>query len=152
MKPDSTGNIRAYTPADKENVMALLRLNTPAYFSPDEEKDLDEYLEHRIDYYYVVEANGAIVGCGGINLPEEKLAVLSWDLFHPQSHGKGFGSLLTRFRIERIKEMKDISMIRVRTTQLVYPFYQKFGFGLKEVVKDYWAEGFDLYRMEMRAS
>jgi ribosomal protein S18 acetylase RimI-like enzyme len=34
---------------------------------------------------------------------------------------------------------------------LVYPFYEKHGFELIEIVQDYWSRGFDLYRMELLA-
>ncbi len=54
--------IREYKNSDKEVVLNLLRLNTPKYFSPDEEKDLIYYLENEIDYYFVLEINNQIVG------------------------------------------------------------------------------------------
>jgi len=38
----------------------------------------------------------------------------------------------------------------VRTSQFVYGFYEKHGFELKKVVKNYWAQGFDLYDMEYK--
>ncbi|HEU4496484.1 MAG TPA: hypothetical protein VFR70_05495, partial [Flavobacterium sp.] len=49
------------------------------------------------------------------------------------------------------KEIKAIEKISVRTSQLVYPFYAKFGLELKETIKDYWGAGFDLYRLEADA-
>jgi [ribosomal protein S18]-alanine N-acetyltransferase len=57
--------------------------------------------------------------------------------------------LLTQYRINRIKEIDTVEIISVRTSQLVFKFYEKFGFVLKEIAKDYWAEGLDMYRMEM---
>ncbi|RDB05041.1 GNAT family N-acetyltransferase [Runella aurantiaca] len=141
--------IRQYNSADQEQIIQLLRLNTPEYFSPDEEDDLVYYLAHHVEYYYVVEKDGVVVGCGGINLADDGItAKISWDIVHPDYQGKGIGSALTKYRIERIKEMEGIKTISVRTSQLVYPFYQKFGLELKEIVEDFWAEGFDMYRME----
>jgi ribosomal protein S18 acetylase RimI-like enzyme len=141
--------IRPYSAADKENVLHLLRLNTPQYFAPSEEADLVYYLENHADNYLVVEADGALLGCGGFNFSDDRnVGKISWDIFHPDHQGKGLGSALTRYRIERLKEYDSVRVISVRTSQVAYQFYEKFGFRLREVVKDYWAEGFDLYRME----
>lgn len=143
--------IRKYTPADRDAVIGLLRLNTPTYFSPTEEKDLLYYLDHHAENYYVVALENEPVGCGGFNFSDDlTVGKISWDIFHPHHQGQGLGSLLTRYRIEKMKEFPGIQIISVRTSQLVYRFYEKFGFQLRETVKDYWAEGFDLYRMEMR--
>lgn len=141
--------IRKYTPSDKEKIIALLRLNTPQFFSPIEEADLSDYVEHHAEHYYVVEIDSIIVGCGGINLVGDGItAKISWDIIHPTTQGKGIGSALTKFRIQKIKEMEGIKVIAVRTSQMAYQYYAKFGFELKEIVKDYWADGFDLYDME----
>lgn len=114
--------IRAHQPADKSRLLTLLRLNTPTYFSPAEEADLIDYLAHHADNYFVLEVGGEILGCGGFNLSEDgETAKISWDIFHPDSHGKG----------------------------LIYKFYEKFGLELREVVKDYWDVGFDLYRLDI---
>ena len=141
--------IRDFTTSDTPRLLELLRLNTPAYFSPAEETDLVHYLQHEIEQYFVVLVNDEIMGCGGFNLSEDlKTGKISWDIFHPESQGKGLGTALTNYRIERMKDIKSIDKISVRTSQLVYPFYAKFGLELKEVVKDYWDKGFDLYRLE----
>lgn len=142
--------IRPYTPADNESIISLLRLNTPKYFAPEEEVDLKHYLSNEIDFYFVAEENSKIIGCGGINIVDNgKTARISWDIIHPDYQGKGIGRELTLYRIDRIKEIPGIETIVVRTSQLVYPFYKKFGFELKELVKDYWAEGIDMYVMEI---
>jgi ribosomal-protein-alanine N-acetyltransferase len=44
--------IREFNQEDKSNVLELFRLNTPAFFSPDEEKDLIFYLDHEIEKYF----------------------------------------------------------------------------------------------------
>lgn len=142
--------IRPYTHTDKPELIALLKLNIPKYFAEAEEADFIEYLEQHLEDYFVVEEAGVIVGAGGINyFPDEKLARISWDVVHPEYQGKGIGSRLTQHRINHIKTYTSINLVVVRTTQLVYPFYQKMGFTLVKTEKDYWAEGFDLYEMHM---
>lgn len=142
-------SIREYTPADKPYLIALLRLNTPHYFSPEEEQDLINYLDNSIYKYYVLTKDNRIVGAGGINLSDDfTTGILSWDFFHPDYHGQGLGTILTRFRIQKIKEISTVTTMRVRTSQLTYKFYGKLGFKIREISKDYWAEGLDLYRME----
>lgn len=145
--------IRAYVPSDKEHVLALLRLNIPQYFAPEEEKDLEHYLENEIEGYFVMELNGELTGCGGFNFSDDgTTGKISWDFFHPAQQGKGLGAQLLRFRIEKLKEYPAVKVISVRTSQLAYRFYQKQGFEICETVKDYWAKGFDMIRMEMPVS
>lgn len=141
--------LRKYLNTDKERLLEILKRNTPQYFSPNEEKDLIYYLNNHAHNHYVVELDKVILGCGGFNLSADgSTGILSWDIFHPDSQGKGFGTALTKFRIEKIKEIESVKIISVRTSQLVYKFYEKFGLEIKEIVKDYWDKGFDLYRMD----
>ena len=143
--------IREYEPTDKDAVINLIRLNIPKYFAPTEETDLNYYLDHERELYYVLLFNEKIVGCGGINFAENKtIGKISWDILHPQYQGKSLGSQLLKYRIEKIKVIDSIQKITVRTSQLAYKFYEKQGFELNEVKEDYWAKGFDLYRMEYK--
>lgn len=141
--------IRTYKTADRNHVIELLELNTPKYFDPNEMADFNNYLDHEIEDYYVFEVLGEIIGAGGINyFPEEKLARISWDFVHPDKHGIGIGRALLEHRIERIQENPEMDTIVVRTSQFVYKFYEKSGFVLENIEKDYWAVGFDLYLMK----
>lgn len=144
--------IRPYQSADKAEVIKLLRLNTPQYFDPTEEKDYEHYLENELESYFVAEMDDRLIGAGGINyFREEKTARISWDLIHPDYQGRGIGLRLLKHRIEVISQEPDIERIMVRTTQLVFPFYEKAGFLLEKTVKDFWAPGFDLYQLVMPA-
>lgn len=142
--------IRAYKTTDNKHLIDLIRLNTPKYFAPSEEKEFIEYLDRLLEDYFVVEENGIVIGCGGINyFAEDNVARISWDMIHPDFHGKGIGKKLTLHRINKIKENPNINLIVVRTSQLAYQFYGKMGFELKKIEKDFWAEGLDMYLMEM---
>jgi [ribosomal protein S18]-alanine N-acetyltransferase len=143
--------IRAYNSADQGKLVELLRLNTPLFFHPDEEQDFIYYLENHAQHYFVLEDSNTIIGSGGINyFDQDRTARIAWDIIHPDFQAKGFGSKLTQYRIEQIKLNPGVEGITVRTTQLVYKFYEKSGFELLKTEPDFWAQGFDLYHMELK--
>jgi N-acetylglutamate synthase-like GNAT family acetyltransferase len=142
--------IRHYEAQDKSILIDLLRVNTPKYFGVEEEIDFVRYLESEIESYFVIEKNQQIVGCGGINLNLEKqFGIISWGMIHPDFFGQKLGSQLLEYRISFLKNNYNLQKIIVRTSQLVFPFYQKHGFELKEIHPDYWSKGIDMYLMEM---
>lgn len=141
--------IRIYNHLDKETVLDLFDANCPAYFAPEEREDLNNYLDSELEDYFVVESEGRVVACGGINIQQDKnKGVLSWDMIHPDSQKKGIGKALVEHRVKHLKENRKVDRIGVRTAQFTHEFYAKCGFVLKEVVKDYWAPGYDLYDMD----
>lgn len=142
-------HIRAFHHEDKAAVVNLLRLNTPQYFAPEEEKAFIHYLDHELEHYFILEADQQIVGCGGINFSgNPAVGKISWDMLHPEYQGKSLGSILLKHRIEKLREFPQLEKIIVRTSQLAYRFYEKNGFRLLEIKEDYWAKEFDLYHME----
>lgn len=144
-----TITIREYEVSDKDDVLSLLRINTPVFFAPEEEAHFIDYIENARELYYVLLYDLKIVGCGGINFEDNnKTGKISWDIFHPDYQKKSLGTLLLKHRIKKLRSISSIKKIVVRTSQVAYEFYEKQGFKLIEVIKDYWAEGFDLYYME----
>ncbi|MDO6759721.1 GNAT family N-acetyltransferase [Tamlana sp. 2_MG-2023] len=142
--------IRKYINKDRHQVIELLRQNTPKYFASSEETDFENYLKNEVEDYFVYEQHSQIIGAGGINyFPTKKTARISWDMIHPNYHGKGIGKALTLYRINHLLENQNIEFIVVRTTQLAFQFYEKLGFKLIRIEKDFWAENFDLYEMKM---
>ena len=146
---DSHIIIREYCPTDRNDVMNLIRLNIPKYFAVKEEADLGRYLDEEVELYYVLLFAGMIVGCGGINFADNMTTgKISWDIMHPDYQGKSLGKKLLRYRIEVLKAIPSIKKITVRTSQLAYKFYEKQGFTLNEIKRNYWADGFDMYSMQ----
>lgn len=142
-----------YTSDRNEELFELMTLNTPDYFATEELDDFIYYLDNFADNYYLVEDENRIVACGGFNLTDDhKTARISWDIVHPDFHGSGYGSALIKHRVEQILQIPTVEIILVRTSQLVYRFYEKFGLELREVVKDFWAKGFDMYRLDCKIS
>lgn len=141
--------IRPYIESDKNALIQLIEENVPLYFAPEEVEEYKRYLEEEIDQYFVVEEAGQLIGAGGINvLVKEKEGRISWDVVAPASQGKGIGRALLLYRLGILKKIPAVNCIRVRTSQVVYPFYEKYGFVTKQVQKDFWAKGLDLYDME----
>lgn len=143
--------IRPYQPSDQEALLEILKLHTPEFFDPSEEEDFINYLNHELDQYFVVVDQDKVIGGGGFNrgFDDGSSARISWDLIHPDYRGKGIGSELLNYRIEKLKKLPELEKIVVRTTQLSHPFYHRGGFELKSVEEDFWADGYDLYLMEM---
>jgi ribosomal-protein-alanine N-acetyltransferase len=143
-------HIRPYHTTDRENVLLLLDLNTPKYFAAEEKKDFIFYLDNEIEYYYVVELDNAIIACGGFNFAKDDTnGFIAWDIVHPDFQGKGVGKSLLNFRIEQLQSFDSVNKITVRTSQHVFAFYEKAGFKLVDIKENYWADGFDLYQMEI---
>ncbi|HAA11907.1 MAG TPA: GNAT family N-acetyltransferase [Cytophagales bacterium] len=143
--------IRNYQPHDFEAVIRLIQLNTPTYFAAEEEADLRHYLHHELDLYFVAEEADQVVGAGGINrgFDEGKTARLSWDFVDPEHQSQGIGGAITQHRLGLLRQEPGVEKVVVRTTQLVYRFYEKQGLTLRYQEKDYWAPGFDLYLLEL---
>lgn len=143
--------IRKYKKEDQEEVLNLLRLNTPKYFAASEEDDFVKYLNEEADHYFVVEKENVILGSGGFNLgfDEGKTARIAWDIIHPDFQGQGIGKELTLYRISQIRNHTKVNKIVVRTSQIVFKFYEKIGFKTEKIEKNYWADGFDLYLMTL---
>lgn len=55
--------------------------------------------------------------------------------------------MLLQYRIDLIKKYNPDLKITVRTSQIVYKFYEKNGFKLIAKHKDFWTEGYDMYKM-----
>ena len=141
--------IRLYQPADREALLELFRLNTPVYFHPQEQADLEQFLTEESQHYYVLEEDGKILASGGYAI-EDNEGWLTWYIVHPDQQGKGLGAQLVNNALERMSKQK-LDKLVVRTSQLVYKFYEKFGYRLVSTQDDYWAPGLHLYHMEMEA-
>lgn len=138
--------IYPYSPADREGVLTIFRMNTPLYFAPEEEADLQQYLEEHSAHYFVYKKAGQVVGAGGYNYQRPQ-GRLSWYFTHPAYQGQGIGGMLARNALLQLKQHQPLESIMVRTTQHAHAFFARFGFELEYVEKDFWAKGLDLYRM-----
>lgn len=140
--------IRPYHENDYDALIALFILNCPIYFAVGEVGHFREYLKKRLDLYYVVREGELIIGGGGINrYKDQQLGSLSWAFLHPDFHNKGIGSMLLHYRLAILKDDQTIKKIRVLTSQVVFTFFEKNGFEVIDIKKNFWAEGLDYYEM-----
>jgi len=141
--------LRTYGPADHEQIIGLFLLNTPRYFHPQELQYFRHFLKENMDTdpYYVLEENGLVVASGGYYI-KNNVGGLSWFMVHPDHHRKGLGSQLARHHLQILKD-SNLDKIVVDTSQLVYPFYEKFGFVLLGTTLNHWGPGMHLYSMEL---
>lgn len=143
--------IRRYGIKDKSSLIALIKLHVHNYFASTEVNEFNHYLENEIEDYFVVIENNVTIGAGGINyFLNKSLARISWDMIHPDHQRKGIGYELLKYRLNLIGKDASIKTVMVRTTQLAFQFYQKAGFELEKIEKDFWAKGFDLYQMKFK--
>ena len=142
--------IRKYKEEDKHALVNIMQNNIPKYFAETELSDYKEYLEEEIEEYFIASMDNRIIAAGGINYDRPRqLAKISWDIVDVPFHHQGIGSLLLEHRFQVISNKKDIKSIIVRTSQHAFGFYEKKGFKLLERHKDYWAKGFDMYKMSI---
>lgn len=142
--------IRKYTPADLENVVAIFRSNIPKYFTPGEETGLRNFLhDERGDDYYVFLIDGEIVGSGGIALNEDETVSLCWGMIRKNHLGTGLGRKITEFRIEKAREQFPGLPLVTSTSQHTSGFYEKFGFHTVERISDGFGPGLDNCKMRL---
>ncbi len=136
-----------YTPSDLEGVIEVFRMNVPKSFHPSEEADLRNYLKTHPNTYYLL-SDTKPVACGGFFIdPTTKIARISWDFVLPEFHGKGYGSILLKYRLDKIRALPGIRGVEVHTSQLAFQFYKKHGFQTTYTERDFWAKGYDLVKM-----
>jgi [ribosomal protein S18]-alanine N-acetyltransferase len=141
--------IRPYDIKDKTRLLEIFRANSPAFFDPKEITDFENFLSDPDKYYYVGIEDKQIKGAGGFHYTGEKSGRLSWYLFDPDSQNKGYGKKMVQHSINEMQKIRKLEKIIVWTSQLTERFYTRFGFQTIEIKKDFWADGLDLYRMEM---
>lgn len=145
--------IRKFAENDRADLINIFKLNTPKFFDPNEQKDFKAYLNDYSEYYFVIEQNGVIAGGGGLKFQNDKKIVrISWDLLHPDFQGRGLGSELLLHRLNWLRECMaqhpNLQKIESWTSQVSVKFYEKFGFVTREIKKNFWGQGLDLYLTE----
>lgn len=151
--------IRPYKPTDRQACIEIFNSNIPAFFALEEldgfeswlnSKDLAQlaFESNQTEFYYVIEIENRIVGCGGFYIPQNGgEARMTWGMVEKLWHKKGIGRKFLEYRIEQIRLLNPNVGIALDTTQNTFRFFEKFGFKVTKIQNDYYAKGLDRYDM-----
>ncbi len=141
---------RGYLPADRPACIAVFQTNVPRYFRDHELSGFLEFVDSSGCPYFVLVADGSIVGCGGFGIhPGSDTADLCWGMVDLSQHGKHIGEFLLFARLNRIIKEVAVKAIRLGTSQLTDPFFQRFGFAVQGRTTDGIAAGLDDVEMRL---
>jgi N-acetylglutamate synthase-like GNAT family acetyltransferase len=146
-------DVRPYSPADHAACLAVFDSNTPRFFDPAERRKFETFLDAPFCSYFVMEHDGAIVGCGGYAIEQDTaMASLIWGMVRNDLHRRGLGRFLVMFRLKEITKANGAQIVRLSTSQHTAPFFAKQGFKVAGIEKDGYASGMDRVEMRMKLS
>ncbi|TDU70913.1 N-acetylglutamate synthase-like GNAT family acetyltransferase [Prosthecobacter fusiformis] len=121
--------IREFEPEDLEACVEIYRSNAPDYLSEEGLEAYIEFLALGTSYYLVIEHDGEIVACGGLELiGDSDTATLVHGMVHGEYHRQGFGTTLLAARLALLECEVRPQEVWVNTTAATLPFYGRFGF------------------------
>lgn len=127
--------IREFHAADLEACLDIHRSNEPDYLEPGGIHGFVEFLARGTSYYLVIEHDGKIIACGGLELAgDADHATLLHGMVHRNYHGQGFGTTLLAARLSLLDYEGDgFVSVWVHAGLASVPFYGRFGFRLHSV-------------------
>jgi len=144
--------IRHYQSPDMQACLDIFDANTPRFFSLAERNDFKNFLlSYAVDWnYLVIEVNGSIVACGGLNYEQDaKSAIFCWGMVANNLQGTGLGKMLTIARLKRANVICGVEKIRLNTSQHTQGFYAKLGFLPERIIPDGYGPGLDRWEMTL---
>src|SRR5579863_9346104 len=137
-------DVRPYSPAEKAACLAVFDSNMPRFFDSAERGPFEVFLDAPFCSYFVMEHDGAIVGCGGYAVEQEgSLASLVWGMVRSDLHQRGLGRFLVMFRLKEITKASGAQIVRLGTSQHTAGFFERLGFKVAGIEKDGYASGID---------
>ncbi len=133
-------------------MLNVFQANTPDFFDPSEQKELEQYLEEHGNSYFVALENDQLVGGAGFHLEDNHTGRISWVLFDPNFQHQGFGSELVQMCIDELRKIDTVNVITAWTSNAAFHFFEKFGFETVDFQGNFWGPGLDLYKMAIRVN
>jgi N-acetylglutamate synthase-like GNAT family acetyltransferase len=126
--------IREFHEDDLEACLDIHRSNEPDYLEPGGIHGFVEFLARGTSYYLVIEHEGKIIACGGLELAGDSgHATLLHGMVHRKHHGQGFGTTLLAARLSLLEHEDDLVPVWVHAGLTSVPFYGRFGFSLHSI-------------------
>ena len=126
--------IRDYTPDDFEACKTLYASNVPQPLSEENLEDCLRFLEEGTSYHLVLERDGKVIGCGGLELRGEgPYAHLVHGSIHKDFHRQGYGSTLLAARLALIEHEGLAYAVKLETGTDSSPFFAQAGFTVGQV-------------------
>ena len=143
-------SIRIASPKDLNCLIEIFTLNIPKYFHEKELIDFKKYfISKNIENYFVIISKGKILGAAGYAYENKETANICWVFVDPSYHNKGLGTKLVNHCMDILKTNEKLNTIQLECSNITYNFYEKLGFKVKYIKKDYWPNNDDLYFMKL---
>ena len=143
-------SVRIASPKDLNCLIEIFTLNIPKYFHEKELIDFKKYFNSKnIENYFVIISKGKILGAAGYAYENKETANICWVFVDPSYHNNGFGTKLVNHCMDILKTNEKVNTIQLECSNITYKFYEKLGFKIKYIKKEYWLNKDDLYFMIM---
>jgi N-acetylglutamate synthase-like GNAT family acetyltransferase len=119
-------DIRPYRSTDREACLQIFDSNVPSAFQSADRVVFEHFLEQPGEYF-VMEHDGAAVGCGGYRA-EGPSATLQWGMVRRDCQKMGLGRFLLMFRLREIGKAGGIEHVRVTAPVQAASFFERQGF------------------------
>lgn len=117
-------DLRPYLPTDRAACLAVLDSTGCA---PEQRKAFARHLDRPAGPFFVMEHDGAIVGCGGYEIADD-VARLNWGAVRREFQAMGLGRLLLMYRLREIGKAGNIQRVLVDAPVQTAAFFEKQGF------------------------
>ncbi len=100
--------------------------------------EFEAFLDSGIEWFFVMEHEGAVVGCGGYSITGV-LGILRWGMVRKEFREMGLGRFLLLYRMREIGKAGDVELVLARVPTDAAGFFLKQGFK-KQNAGDGWVE------------
>jgi len=122
-------DLRPYLPSDRDACLAIFDSNAPQFPALGDRSEFERFLDQSGNRYFVMEHEGATIGCGGYQVaPEPGVASLVWGLVSRDQQRQGLGRFLLMYRLREIGKLNGIERVLADVPAATERFFASQGF------------------------